>query len=192
MNGNLATLNEFFVTNDTKGLHYINIFLNDYSKWLLQGFFAIYINDLPQECMSDFKLFTVYASLFSIVIYEKAAAPGLNSDFSKFKSEFVIGKYLIQAKLNTQDIIFLWKILIRALIFSSSSTVRLPKFQHVQNHFHLHFDNTLLFNEHINNKFSKATKEAGVLYNLQPFLPCERLLIARCYWWHTIQNIVFK
>lgn len=31
MNGNLATLNEFFVKTDTKGLHYINIFLNDYS-----------------------------------------------------------------------------------------------------------------------------------------------------------------
>ena len=63
-------------------------------------------------------------------------------------------------------------------LFINNATVKLT---HALKHLDLHLDSKLSFNEHTNNKISKATKGIGFLRKLQHILPHRSLSIIYKY-----------
>ena len=140
-------------------------------------FFLIYINDIPNGLKSDVKLFADDTSLFSLVNNPQSSAKILNEDLD------LINKWAFQWKMSfnpditkqAQEVLFsrkTSKTIHPDLTFNNSVVQKASS----QKHLGLILDQKLTFNQHLKEKFSKATKGIGVLRKLSHYLPRSSLV----------------
>ena len=139
--------------------------------------FLVYINDLSVGLISNPKLFADGTSLFSVVHDMGISTQNLNQDLIK------INNWAVQWKMSfnpdpikeAKEIIFsrkLNKTLHPNLVFNLNPVNQSSN----QKHLGMILDNKLNFNEHINEKVTKANKGIGIIRKLRPCLPRSSLL----------------
>ena len=139
--------------------------------------FLIYINDLPDNLVSNNKLFADDTSIFSIVTDIKRSCDELNLDLSVIKDWAFQWRMQFNPDPNKQatEVIFSRKkklVLHPPLIFNGSPVESSPS----QKHLGLILDTKLCFDEHLNQKISKANKGIGNIKRLRNYLPRNALL----------------
>ena len=138
--------------------------------------FLIYINDLPENLVSNPKLFADDTSLFSVIRNKHLSAQNLNEDLNK------INHWAFQWKMSfnpdpskqAQEVIFsrkLEKSVYPPLHFNNIAVTQST----TQKHLVMLLDVKLDFQGHLKNIYSKVNKTIGLLRKLHNILP--RLLL---------------
>ena len=134
--------------------------------------FLIYINDLPDNLISNSKLFADDASLFSVINDKHLSANKLNQDLNR------INNWAFQWKMSfnpdpskqAQEVIFsrkLQKSTHPTLSFNNNTVTQSV----TQKHLGMFLDTKLDFQGHLKNIFNKVNKTIGLLRNLRNTLP---------------------
>ena len=128
--------------------------------------FLIYINDLPDNLNSLIKLFADDTSLFSTLYDPNHSAKVLNDDLNKISEWAYKWKMLFNSDLTKQA---------QKTIFSRKNIKTDHPFVYFneapvahttcQKHLGIHLDEKLNFNQHINEKITKAKKGIGPFFN---------------------------
>ena len=137
----------------------------------------MYINDLPENLVSNPKLFPDDTSRFSVIRNKQSSAQNLNEDLNK------IIHWYFQWKMNfnpdpskqAQEVIFsrkLQKLVYTPLHFNNIAVTQLT----TQKHLCMLLDVKLDFQEHLKNTYSKVNKTIGLLRKLHNTLPRLSLL----------------
>ena len=156
------------------------VFLRDIKAGDPQGsvlLFLIYINDLPDNLVSNNKLFADDTSIFSIVTDIKRSCDELNLDLSVIKDWAFQRQMRFNPDPNKQatEVIFSRKkklVLHPLLIFNGSPVESSPS----QKHLVLILETKLCFDEHLNQKRSKANNGIANIKRLRNYLPQNSLL----------------
>ena len=139
--------------------------------------FLIYINDLPNNLVSNPKLFADDTSLFSTVTDPNVTANQINNDLHN------ISTWAYQWKMNfnpdtskqAQEVLFSRKVKVTAhpqLVFNNNPVHETA----TQKHLGMFLDFKLNFQEHFENMLNKVNKTIGLLRKLQNTLPRPSLL----------------
>ena len=139
--------------------------------------FLIYINDLPENLISESKLFADDTSIFSTVFDIKKSSEDLNRDLLTINNWAFQWKMSFNPDPNKQatEVIFSRKrklINHPTLYFNGASVASAP----FQKHLGLFLDEKLTFGHHLNDKISKANKGVGLIKRLYFYLPRKSLL----------------
>ena len=138
--------------------------------------FLIYINDLPENLISESKLFADDTSIFSVFDIKKSSED-LNRDLLTINNWAFQWKMSFNPDPNKQatEVIFSRKrklINHPTLYFNCASVASAP----FQKHLGLFLDEKLTFGHHLNDKISKANKGVGLIKRLYFYLPRKSLL----------------
>ena len=134
--------------------------------------FLLYINDLPENLVSNPKLFADDTSLFSVIRNKYLSAQNLNEDLNK------INHWAFQWKMSfnpdpskqVQEVIFsrkLQKLIYPPLHFNNIAVTQST----TQKHLGILLDVQLDFQGHLKNIYSKVNKTIGLLRKLHNILP---------------------
>ena len=129
--------------------------------------FLIYINDLPENLISKTKLFADDTSIFSTVVDINKSGEDLNNDLNTVKNWAFQWKMTFNPDPNKQatEVKFSHKIKLvshPSLYFNNS----LVSVQPSQKHLGLILDDKLSFEQHLNEKISKANKGIRIIKRL--------------------------
>ena len=140
-------------------------------------FFLIYINDLPNELITNAKLFADDTAIFSIVQDSLQSASDLNNDLKKIHDWAVKWKMEFNPDLNkpAQEIIFsrrLDKDEHPEVSYNNNPIKQMSSIKHLG----LVLDEKLNFKSHIQGKIAKAMTGVGLIRKLSSLLPRSSLL----------------
>ena len=145
-------------------------------------FFLVYINDLPDELLSNLKLFVNDTSIFSVVKDHLNFSSKLNEDLSKISQSADQWKMLFNPDVSkqAQEVIFSRKENFNnhPVVFFNNLPINRKS---TQKHLGLSLGEQLNFSEHINGKLKKVTKSINLLQKLNLTLPRSSLLILYKY-----------
>ena len=181
----LETLTNFL--NDRKQRVVLN---GQHSKWanieagVPQGsilgplLFLIYINDLPDNLISNSKLFSNDTSLFSVINDKHLSANKLNRDLNRINNCVFQWKMSLNPdpSKQSQEVIFsrkLQKSTPPILSFNNNAVTQ----SETQKHLGMFLNTKLDFQGHLKRIFSKVNKIRGLLRKLRNTLPRLPLLI---------------
>ena len=134
--------------------------------------FLIYIKDLPEDLITNAKLFAVDTSLSLVVQDIAASTEELNNDLRNISKWAYQWKMIFNPDLTkqAQEVIFsrtLNKPVHPNLTFNNSQISQTES----QKHLRLILDNKLNFNEHLKSVLDKISKSMGLICKFHPILP---------------------
>jgi len=138
--------------------------------------FLIYINDLEKDIRSNIKFFADDTMLYSIVNDPVSSSDDLNHDLDLICQWAYQWKMKFNPDHNKQanEVLFSCKknkIDHPPLVFNGNPVVQSKQKEHLG----LILDSSLSFENHVNEKISKARRIVGVLRNLSKYLPLKTL-----------------
>ena len=139
--------------------------------------FLIYINDLPSELKSDFKLFADDTSLFTVFKDKNESANILNNDFLSISTWAYNWKMLFNPDSSkpAQEVLFSRKKKIQVHPTISLNNVQVERVSY-QKHLGVLLDEKLNFKQHIDSAISKVNKGVSVIKKLRHNLPRKSLV----------------
>ena len=142
--------------------------------------FLIYMNDFPENLVSNTKLFAGDTSLLSVIRNKHLSAQYLNEDLNKISHWAFQWKMSLNSdpSIQTQEVIFsrnLQKLVYPPLLFNNIAVTQ----SRTQKHLGMFLGVKLDFQGHLKNIYSKVNKTIGLLRKLHNILP--RLLLLTIY-----------
>ena len=140
-------------------------------------------NNLPDNLISNVKIFADDTSIYSIVNNPQSSANDLNSDLSKINQWAHEWKMSFNPDASKQavEVLFSRKLLATfhpSITFNHSPVMLIPSHKHLG----LILDEKLNFNNHLKEKISKANVGIGMIKRLSQTLPRKSLLsIYKCF-----------